>query len=150
MLVIETILAFGWLVSWRAPETLMGRWLHRHIVAPLAARLDRITRGQVLVALLVAAMILGAMWLGRDAPRILALASPDLVLLLGSVEIGLYIDAALTAVLTWSAVRTLPLLKIGRRGQPRRLTRRERRPARAHHHPNNDNEDRAGRLLQAA
>lgn len=124
---LVALIAFAWFTAWAAPETATGAALHRWTVAAPARWLGQITRGQVTVAVGTALLLIAASWLGHDANAIVAGGSPELIGLLGSVELSGWIDALAGALLTWTAARASgPARRVlPRRPQPR--ARRARR-----------------------
>lgn len=139
-MMVTMLLAAGWLVASLAPETPIGAALHRWLVAKPAALLNRITRGQVLLTLGMALLILGSGWLGQDVLNAVAMGSPELMAAFASVELSVWVDGVAGALLSWSAVRGM---RLARRIAPRRSAsraRRTRRPA-AHRPAANDADD---------
>ena len=88
------------------PETPVGRLLHRLMVEAPAARLARIPRRHLLIALaLVSAGALLA-WLGEgDGVRVLSMAAPETWAWLTTFEVSAYFDALAALAAASSAVR---------------------------------------------
>lgn len=135
-----------WLTMLVAGDTPSGRWLRRWMVEKPAARLSRISRMQVAVVLLLAAIGGGAFWLlGHDGLGLFGMALPELTGLLASVEVTAFIDAAIAMAFVATSVRWSAVVRQLRGGRPRAIRpRRRERPA-----PSNDDEDPA-RLRLAA
>lgn len=105
MLTIVTTLILLWCAHLTAPETPIGRAIFRLLVAAPAARIERITWGQVILVLLMAVVIGGAIWLGRDAAPMLGMAAPDVAAFLSTFEVTTLLDVAAGVMLAATTVR---------------------------------------------
>ncbi|URW75687.1 hypothetical protein M9980_00155 [Sphingomonas donggukensis] len=95
-----------WAILCLAPQTPIGRALHRWTVAAPAARLNRITRGQVLLAMLLVSGASLVGWLiGHEAVRLIAMGLPDLAGIVATFEVTAYLDALAAIVTAASAAR---------------------------------------------
>lgn len=102
---LVTVLAL-WATMVVAPETRVARNLRRWVVDAPAARLNRITPGQIVLAMALAIMAGLVMWIGGgDGARALGMAVPDLATSLASLEVTAYLDIAVAAVAAWSVLR---------------------------------------------
>lgn len=136
---IAMLLATGWLVATVWPELPIGRSLRRLLIDRPAAWAGQAGRGQVALAVLVGAGVIGAAWLGQDALNILAMGGPDMVVAFSAVDLASVLDVALTAVLAWTVARgPIPTRSPWRPGG--RRSRRVRRPV--VREAVNDDEDR--------
>ena len=123
-----------WLTMRVAGDTPIGRALRRWTVEKPAARLSRISRVQIALVLLLAAIGGGALWLlGHDGLSLYGMAMPELAGMLASVEMTAFVDAAITVTLVatsvrWRAVRGAVAQRLGQARKVR--ARRPRRPAR--------------------
>lgn len=139
-----------WLGMLVAGDTPTGRLMRRWGVAKPAARLSRISRTQVTLAVLLIVIGLSAWGLmGHDGLSLYGMAMPELTGLLASIEMTSFIDAAIAVTLVatsvrWSAVRAAVTQRLGR---TRARTARTRRPGRRT--PSNDDEGPAGLALAA-
>ncbi|MBX9815214.1 MAG: hypothetical protein A4S12_05270 [Proteobacteria bacterium SG_bin5] len=106
---------------WRYPQLPVARGVHALIVAPLAARLNRVTRRQLIFWALVAVFALVAgEWLAILGPL-----DMGLVLLW---DVALYVDALLGAVAVASVARLVPLPRWRPRPRARRSAPRRAAP----------------------
>ena len=121
----------GRLILLRAPDTPIGRYLHRMLVVVPALRLDRVSRGQWL--LLVATLFIAgmAMWFGGgDGARMTGMVLPDMTAWMASVEITTYLGIIVATVAGWTAVRAKGLGRLfGSRPSQHRLGHRAGRRA---------------------
>jgi hypothetical protein len=132
-----TIVLGLWSLVLLAPETPIGRFLRRALVVAPAARLSRITRGEVLLVLLLVGGIgiVGAL-LGQEGVRLLSMGAPELASFLTAFEITAYLDAlaAVVALYSTTNLRTLKARVVAllpRKANPRSArARRTARPAR--------------------
>jgi hypothetical protein len=154
MLAIFLFTAF--LVIRTAPDTFLGRALRRGLVDLPAARLSRLTRGQLVCWLGVALAIWVAIAVfGGDMIGVTARALPETAAWAASFEISTLVDVLITAALIAAQLRLsrvaarLRAIRPGpaRRARPRaRTPRRRRKPAPK---PGND-EDPAPAFARAA
>ena len=136
----------AWLVLWRAPDTSLGRLLRRWMLDRPLAAVARITRGHVLLCLLLIAFVGGAVWLFRaEAGPLLGLATPDIGVLIASFEVTTWLDVVAGAALLATSVRwrSLTLGQLGGNRPRPRCPRRSRRPTPARA---NDDEPRPWRV----
>ncbi|MBN8809232.1 MAG: hypothetical protein J0I47_13485 [Sphingomonas sp.] len=138
------VIALGvWLLLHASEGTPTGRVLHRWLVERPAARLSRISRGQVLLMLTLAVMVVTIIWLLEDdGPALVAFGLPDIAGLAVAIDLGTLLDVALVAVVAFSTVRVRAAGRwIAARLAPRRPRRRSIRIRRTTR-PANDDEDR--------
>ena len=139
----------AWTVLLGAPDTPVGRLLHRGLVSLPATALSRIGRGQWMIFASVVVILAIGWWVGRDGLAIAALSTPELALMLGSVDLSILADVAIAAVLTWTMARGSALgarWKLGlrrRAGRPSRRARRTRTSRRAPRATNDDDPEPA-------
>jgi len=147
---IMAILFALWSVTLIAPDTPTGRFLHRLLVEAPAARLSRITRGHVLLAMAMALAVGIAMWLmGGDGLGMLAMAAPEIGAWIAMFEVTTWIDVVAAIALASSATRVRMVaaqmramlsrwrVRPGTRSGRARRKRRPVRPA-----PSNDDDAR--------
>ncbi len=138
---LAPILLLLWCAHLLAPATPIGRAIrHAMVVAP-AAWLARITRGQVMLTILLIIVVGGLMWWQREALNVFAMAGPDIAAFLSTFEITTLLDIGAAALATATAVRVrrLDVRLVARpRGSPRRRARHPR-PSRIE--PANDESD---------
>jgi hypothetical protein len=131
--IVMLIVTFTLLV---APDTPVGRFLHRHLVAALAARLDRITAGHILLALVLCGIVAFVTWLMQgDGLALLGFAAPEASSWLITFEVSGYLDLLAAAVVAATTLRVRGITSAWRapRRRPSRRApraRRSRRPAR--------------------
>ena len=131
MLVTITLLTL-WLTMLIAPDTPVGRYLHRILVVAPAERLGRITRGQILLAIALFAVAGIAMWLTEgDGLRLLSMAAPDISMWITTFEVTTYIDVAAAALIAASTVRFSAMGSRLRAVLPGKTRRQSRRASRA-------------------
>ncbi len=139
-----------------APETPAGRFLHRHLVVALTARLNRITRGQILLATLLCGLVMLVTWLLQgDGLAMLGMAAPETTIWLISVEASSYLDVLAGIMIAASTVRVrgfVAQLRGLRRGAVRRPTgvRRARRTARPMRPDASNDDDRPAPFVAMA
>ena len=132
-----------WLAMWAAGDTPIGRTLRRWMVERPAARLSRISRGQILLFLTLAGIALALIWLlENDGRMLVAMGLPDVMSFAVAIDLASLLDVAAVAVVAASTVHLRTITAwLRRRPTPRRpharsvRIRRERSPA-------NDDEDR--------
>ena len=135
-----------WLAIWAADGTPIGRTLRNWMVERPALRLSRVTRGQILLLLVLAGAALALIWLlENDGRMLVAMGLPDVVSLAIAIDAASLLDLALVAVVAASAIRVRAVADwIRPTARPRRprnrvtRTRRTRLPA-------NDDEERPAR-----
>ncbi|MBO9713103.1 hypothetical protein [Sphingomonas sp.] len=134
-----------------AKGTPIGRAMHRWLVEAPARWASRVTRGHVLLALLMVAMVGGVAWfLKGEGVQLMGMMAPEVAGWLSMIEVSSLLDAALVAAMAatavrWSAMASMVKARLMRRGVGRarrtRAVRRERKPS---------NDDSDGRLALAA
>lgn len=142
-IVVALLLTWGALVL--AGDTPAGRTLRQMLVDWPAARLSRITRGHVTLAIVLfggTALLVAV--LGHEGARIIAMGLPELASWITMFEVTAYLDGAIAVITAVSAaritgvkawLRTLPLPGRARGRAPRR-----RRTVQAMRKPANDDE----------
>jgi hypothetical protein len=142
---IVTLLGL-WVTMLIGRGTPIGRAMNHWMVEKPAARLARISRTQVALAVLLIVIGLGAWGLmGHDGIGLYGMAMPELTGLLASVEVTSFIDAAIAVTLVATSVRWSAVLVRLRGVRARSVrTRRPERPV-----SSNDDEDPAGTLIAA-
>lgn len=143
-----------WLLTLSAPATPICRILRHGLVDAPAASLSRITRGQVLLTLLLTVAVALLLWVvEEEGVRLLAMAAPDIAAWVMMFEVTTYLDIMATAVMTASAVRFRSLGAHVRALVVAPFTRRsgrERASRPTHIRPaDNDDEDRPAFALAA-
>ena len=104
MLAIVLFTAF--LVIRSAPDSLLGRALRRGLVDWPAAKLSRLTRGQVVCWFGFGLMLWAAIAvLGGDAVRLLSMAMPETVAWLAMFDLSILADALVAAALIATQTR---------------------------------------------
>ena len=141
-MMLGALLGF-WLAILLAGDTPIGRTLRHWTVARPAARLSRISRGQILLMLTLAGVAVALIWLlENDGRMLVAMGLPDVLGLAMAIDAASLIDLALVAVIAASTVRVRSIATWLRRSaaprRPRARTVRKRRIER----PANDDEDR--------
>ena len=139
-MIVGTVL--GLLVAmWVAGDTPVGRTMRLWLVERPAARLSRISRGHILLFLILASIAVALIWLlENDGRMLVAMGLPDVLGLAVAIDAASLIDLALVAVIAVSTIRVRAIMN-WLRPTPRRpcsrpvRTRRIRPPA-------NDDEDR--------
>ena len=147
MIAIVAMLAACIVVLRGWPGLPLARTLDGWLVTPLARRDAALTTGHWLLFLIVAAGVGTAFWMGGDMIVVMGLASPEIVVALGTIEFAAYIDAALAVAAAAGVVRGVPVRlwfrrTVGRTGRARR-TRAVRKAA-------NDDGDGPPRFALAA
>lgn len=130
----------AWLILWLAPKTSLGRFLHRWMLDRPVAAVARITRGQVLLAILLMLIFGAAVWLLQaEAGPLLGLATPELGMAIASFEVTTWLEAMAGALLLATSVhwRALNLGRFWKAGPRPSRKRRSHRVTRA---PANDDE----------
>ena len=142
---------FGlFLIPKAAPDSAMGRFLHRWLVRAPADALNRVSRGQVaatLALMIVTGLLIYAE--SGDGLRLLAMASPELMGMIAAFDIATMADLAMAGLLAWSA-RSRGMLRswLGaiRHAPKARPRAKRRRPVSRLHRADNDDEHRGAAL----
>jgi cell division protein FtsW (lipid II flippase) len=147
MLTIILLGLWGVMLAGRALP--VGRALHRLLVELPCRRIAAVSRGQMLLAVLMLTLVVGLIWLLEDDGRMLvAMGLPDVMAVAAAIDLSALLDVAAVAVLgagttRISAIRTWVGQRVVRARRPRAI--RVRRP----HRPSNDDEERPGFALAA-
>lgn len=141
-------MAFGallglWLALWAAGDTPVGHAMRGWMVEWPARRLSRISRGQILLFLTLASVVVTLIWLlENDGRMLVAMGLPDVLGFAMAFDVASLLDLAAVAVLAASTIR---LRAVGRwvatRLSPRRPRKRSVRVRRTRL-PANDDEGR--------
>ena len=133
---LATFLFTAFLIIRTAPDSFLGRALSAGLVLWPAARLSRITRGQLVCWLGLALTIWAAVAIaGADGMAATVRALPEAYAWMASFEISILVDALIATALFATQVRfgalkaRLRMLASGRRARPRPRAPRRRRPA---------------------
>lgn len=149
---IVTSLLLLWMALLMAGDTPIGRSMRWALVDWPAARLSRLTRGHMVLALLLFLFGAGLVWLLEgEAFRILGAATPEIIGWASTFEIATIVDLFTATLLAASGLRLRNMVAtlrnfVGHRGVRRARTRthvRPRRPAVS----NDDEEGPAFRLV---
>ena len=136
MTILMLVVTFTLLI---APDTPVGRFLHRHLVTVAAARLGRITRGHVLLGLTLCGLVAFMVWLMQgDVLALLGMVAPEATGWLITFEVSSYLDVLAAVVFAMATVRVRGIVsgwrasarRPARRAAGTRRARRHRRPAR--------------------
>jgi hypothetical protein len=132
-----------WLATWAAGDTPIGRTLRHWTVERPAARLSRISPGQILLFLTLAGVAVALIWLlENDGRMLVAMGLPDVLSFAVAIDLASLIDLAAVAVIAASTIRVRSVLHwVRRRATPRRPRARTIRVRRARP-PANDDEER--------
>ncbi len=96
-MLLATLLGL-WAVLFAAPETPVGRLLHRLMVAAPAAFCSCITRGHILLAVAIVVVVAStAWWLEADGLAMLGMATPEITGWIVMFDIATYLDV-ITAI----------------------------------------------------
>jgi membrane protein implicated in regulation of membrane protease activity len=111
-----------WLAMWAAGETPIGRVLRRWLIDRPAARLARISRGHVMLMLIVAGIALALIWLlENDGRMLVAMGLPAVISFAVAIDLASLLDIAAVAVIAASTVRVRTIATwLRRRPAPRR------------------------------
>lgn len=148
MAIIATTLGL-WALLIAGRGTPIGRMLERGLVEMPARRIDRITRGHLLLGLMLTGVI-GLVFLILDVEgiRLMSMGAPEIATFLTTFEVSTWLDVAMTAVLTASTLRLRATAAHMREriaaARPRTPRPRGRR-TRAIPPPSNDDEPAPGR-----
>jgi hypothetical protein len=145
-----TLILLGlWGVMLAGRRLPVGRALHRLLVELPCRRMAAITRGQLLLAILMLSLVVGLVWLLEDDGRMLvAMGLPDMMAVAVAIDLSALLDLAAVAVLAAgitgiSVIRSWLSQRFVRARRPRAI--RVRGP----HRPSNDDEERPGFALAA-
>lgn len=95
-----------WCTLLIAPDTPIARAIRGWTVVRPAARLNRVTRGQVLLVLLLVSGASLIVWLmGHEAVRMMAMSLPELATWITMFEVTAYLDALAAIVAAASTAR---------------------------------------------
>ncbi|MDB5679897.1 hypothetical protein [Sphingomonas bacterium] len=131
-----------WLALWVASDTPIGRTLQHWMVERPAARLSRISRGQVLLILTLTGVAVALIWLlENDGRMLIAMGLPDVLSLAVAIDAASLLDLALVAVIAVSTIRVRAVVNWLRPRATRRPRARSIRVRRARP-PANDDEER--------
>jgi hypothetical protein len=125
---LAILLLTALLVIRTGPETLLGRALHRPLVAWPAKKLAGLTRGRLILLAGFGLLIWAAVALiGEEAVRLMSMAMPDTLAWLATFDLSVLVDGLVAAGLIASQAR------LGRLGEGvrARLARRPRPRSRA-------------------
>ena len=113
-MVLMAVFMALWATLAIAPETAIGRALHRLMVARPASTLTRLNRGHIVVVLVLLTVSLLLLWAaGGDGLKVIAMGTPETVTWLTTFEISAYVDALIAISAAATSVRL--------QGSPRRL-----------------------------
>jgi hypothetical protein len=87
------------------PQTREGRALRRWLIETPAGALNRVRRGHVALALIIALAGAAAIALGREAMLVFASGTPELVGWIAAFDIATYADVIAAALIVAAAVR---------------------------------------------
>jgi hypothetical protein len=150
---LAILLLIALLVIRTGPDSLLGRALRRPLVDWPAARLARLTRGQIICLAGVALLIwAGVALLGHESMRIMSMAMPDTLAFLATFDLSVVVDALVAAALLSAQlrIRSIAANLRNRRRRPGRRQRAARAPRRARPaKADNDDDPAAGRVLAA-
>jgi hypothetical protein len=132
-----------WLALWAAGNAPTGRTLRHWMVERPAARLSRISRGQILLMLTLTGVAVALIWLlENDGRMLIAMGLPDVLSLAVAIDAASLLDLAVVAVIAASTIRVRAITSWLRpRATPRRPRARTIRVRRTRP-PANDDEDR--------
>ena len=103
---VAAIFLLLWATLTVAEGTPIGAFLQRVMVELPAAILERVTRGHILLALVMIVLVGLAVCFGEgDGVRMLSMAAPDIAAWLTTFEISAYLDVAASLVAVASAMR---------------------------------------------
>jgi hypothetical protein len=116
-----------WLVLVAVPETKVARVLHVWLVAMPARKLDRITRGQVILVLALAIFVALVAWqLEGEGLRLLGMMAPEITTFVTMFEITTWLDVGVAAIATASVLRLRTIRDIVQARLPVRQSRARR------------------------
>ncbi|NIJ22097.1 hypothetical protein FHS95_003808 [Sphingomonas naasensis] len=120
-------LAGLWLALLAAGDTATGRTMRRILVEAPARALNNVHRGQYLMLLLLI-LVGGTLgWLTEgESLRMMMMGAPELVGMLASLELGVFVDVLAVALLTASTVRIRTVIVLLRAPFARRAPRARR------------------------
>lgn len=130
MLILTATVVFCWLTILLAPGTATGRFLRVLLVAAPAARLSRITRGDVASAILLAAGILVIAFVGEgDKARMVMFAVPDVAIWVTTFELSAVVDLFVVLGVAIANLRGVGMRVRATLRRPRDRSTRRMRPA---------------------
>ena len=150
---LAILLLTALLVIRTGPESLLGKALRRPLVDWPAAKLAQLTRGRIVTLICVGLLIsAGVAVIGKEAMQVMAMAMPETLAWLATIDLSILVDALVAAALLSAQLRlrgTIARLRGGRRaaGRQRRAARARRRPRPAR--ADNDDDPAADRRLVA-
>jgi hypothetical protein len=130
-----------WLLLLAGRGTPVGQLLHQVLVQGPARRLSRITRGQVMLALLLGVLVIGLVWLLEEEGRLLvAMGLPEVASYAAAVDLAGFLDLAGVAFVAAGSVRVRALFARLRQRpiRARRPKQRSTRPRRVARGANDD------------
>ncbi|MGN6818812.1 MAG: hypothetical protein ACTHJR_09080 [Sphingomonas sp.] len=140
---LTALLLTLWLAMFMARGTPIGDALHRILVVTPARWLSRISRGQILFALLTLSIIVGLVWLLEgDGRMLVSMGMPEFLSFAAAIDLSALLDLAAVAVIAATTIRFRALGSwlrhqiVPRRPRARRSRIQRLRP------PANDDEDR--------
>lgn len=147
MALIVTLLGLG-LMMVLAPETAVGRLLHRALIALPAVGLARITRGHVAFTVLLVALAAAAIaFLDEELVLVLSLMAPEALAWFAMFEIGTLIETVAAVTLTVATLRFQQFGALVRRSfRPAPRAPRRPRPARPAAANDDDGDPWTGRV----
>ncbi len=132
-----------WMALLTARGTPVGRAMRRAMVEAPARRLSRITRGQILLAIVTLSLILGTIWLlDNDGRMIVSMGLPDFLSFAAAIDLSALLDLAAVAVIAATTIRFRAVGAWLRHGLAPRRPRARRPRVRRQRPPANDDEDR--------
>lgn len=148
---LTTMLLMAWLSILVVPEAPLGRFCRRWLVEAPARRLTALRQQTVVIGFVLAIAFIVAGLIGQDAQQIVMFGTPDVAIMLSSIELGTMLDIAAATLIALPMIRPKT---IRRWLATRRITRRRGRTAsqrRVRARPAaNDDSDPAGEWRRAA
>ncbi len=103
---LALLLAGLWLMMWIGRDTPIGRGLHRALVEAPCRWLASISRGQILLVILILAVVVGIIWLFENDGRMLvAMGLPEAMGFATAIDLSALLDLAAVAVIAAGTVR---------------------------------------------
>lgn len=150
-MILTAILIGLWALMLAGPDTPIGRGMHRLLVALPCRKLAAISRGQVLLTVLLLTIMTVLVWLFENDGRMLVMMGmPEVMGFAAAIDLSALLDLAVVAVIAAGTVRVRAVRawlarRVAGRPSARRRAIRVRRPSR----PANDDGDRPGLALAA-